>query len=95
MLTDDGIMASIAQEASYDSMVSDLEISGILFAHENAGAPPPWSIILSVGDQPCFCSGLQLITKRDPALTLDEQIMQEYEVLIRRVQEYWDLQQRS
>ena len=41
MLTDDDIMASIAQEASYDSMVSDLEISEILFAHESAGAPPP------------------------------------------------------
>ena len=52
-----------------------------------------WSITLSVGDQPCCCSGLQLITKRDPALTLDEQIMQEYEASIRRVQEYWDLQQ--
>ena len=34
-------------------------------------------ITLSVGDQP-GCSGMQLITERDPALTLDEQIMKEY-----------------
>ena len=34
---------------------------------------PPWPITISVGDKP-GCSGWQLITERDPALTFDEQL---------------------
>ena len=40
LLSDYDTMAFIAQEASYDSVISDLGLSGTFSAHESAGAPP-------------------------------------------------------
>ena len=46
LLTDNNSMAS---EASYDSTISDLDVSGTLFTHGSAGAPPPWPIYNTIG----------------------------------------------
>ena len=55
---------------------------------------PPWPITISVGDKP-GCSGWQLITERDPALTFDEQLAIAHAESVWKYWEYWNRVQLS
>ena len=55
---------------------------------------PPWPITISVGDKP-GCSGWQLITERDPALTFDEQLAIAHAESVWKYWEYWNHVQLS
>ena len=50
---------------------------------------PPWPITISVGNKP-GCSGWQLVTERDPALTFDEQLAIAHAESVWKYWEYWN-----
>ena len=56
---------------------------------DTADCPPPMPITISFGTTP-GCSGWQIIKKRDPTMTFDEQLIIEYFKMVNEYSDYWD-----
>ena len=56
---------------------------------DTADCPPPVPITISFGTTP-GCSGWQIIKKRDPTMTFDEQLIIEYFKMVNEYSDYWD-----
>ena len=55
---------------------------------DTADCPPPMPITISFGTTP-GCSGWQIIKKRDPTMTFDEQLAKEYSKMVWDYKCYW------
>lgn len=56
--------------------------------HSEPDCPPPMPITISFGTSP-GCSGWQIIKKRDPTMTFDEQLAREYAKMVWDYRCYW------